>query len=147
MSKSSKNIKKHLAFNSHYIAFIPGMIIFLILGILCTIERDVWLAIAFYVVALFSAFCICVSPIYYIFTEKSVTIIYCFGISETINWSDIRSISKWGSWWFSRHLPFYQLSFPQIKKRPFFVNGEISYSKRTKKYIKKFYIKNVENYS
>ncbi len=146
MSKN-KNSKKHFALNSHYIVIIPFFIIMILFGTACAMENDIWLATAFYIFSLVPIFCLCISPIYYIFTDKSVIIIYCFGIKEIINWSDIRIASKHGSWWFDRSMPAYRLAYPQIKKRLFFVNGEISYSRKTAKYIKQFYKKKIEDYS
>ena len=146
MSKN-KNSKKYIAFNSHYVAIIPFFIVMISFAIYCTIDNDIWLATAFYIFSLIPIFCLCISPIYYIFTDKSITIIYCFGINDTIKWPDIKCVSKHGSWWFDRSMPVYRLSYPQIEKRPFFVNGEISYSRKTTKYIKQFYKKKIEDFS
>ncbi len=146
MSKN-KNIKKHFALNSHYIAIIPFFIIMILFGTACAMENDIWLATAFYIFSLIPIFCLCISPLCYIFTDESITIIYCFGINDTIKWSDIKCVSKHGSWLFDRSMPIYRLSYPQIEKRPFFVNGEISYSIKTTKYIKQFYKKKIEDFS
>ncbi len=141
----SKKNNMQYAFNSHHILHIPFLVIMISLGTFCIIDKDFWLAIVIYAFALLPIFCILISPLCYIFTEQDVTIIYCFGIKEIVKWSEVKDITKYGSW-FTRGLPHYRVSYPKFigtKKQPFFVNGEISCSKKTKKYIKMFYKKEI----
>lgn len=85
------------------------------------------------------------SPLYYVFDETAVTIVYHFKQREVIRWSDIREILSHGSWFFRNSgLPTYTLYYPVREKQPFFFRGEVSKSVRTTKLIKKYYNKKID---
>lgn len=81
---------------------------------------------------------------YYVFSEDSVEIIYLWGQKEEIKWDVVRSITQNGSW-ISRYSapPYYNFAYPVDKKRLFFMRGDVSKTRKTKKLIKKYYKKDI----
>ncbi|MBE6531852.1 MAG: hypothetical protein E7679_07210 [Ruminococcaceae bacterium] len=138
------NNKKQIALNKHLWLAVALFAIFVSISIFCISEKDIGLSIGFLVAALLPVFVFLISPMYYVFSEESVKIIYLWGQKEEIKWNAIRSITLYGSW-ISRGgaTPHYCIAYPTNKKRVFFVNGEISKTRKTKKLIQKYYRKNI----
>ena len=136
--------KKQYAFNKHLIFFAFVFAVLVMLTVVSALEGELWLAVGFGVFSLLPIFAFLFSPWYYIFSDTEVTIVYLFGIKDTICWYKVKSITEIGSW-FRRGggLPNYVLFFERKEKRPFFVNGEISKTLRTKKLIKKYWAKEI----
>jgi hypothetical protein len=140
MKKNLKSRHKtYIAFNTHL--FLPFFMFIVFLWLLIAFFREggVGFGIVCAIVILLSVFAFLISPLYIIFSYKEIKIVYVLGQTETIRWTDIRSITRFGG--FSRHepLPFYLLSYPKNKKSPFFVNGQIPKTFKTKRLIKKYY--------
>ena len=134
--------KKQIAINTHL--WLPGVlfIIFVIIAISCLKEKSIGLFIGFSVATLFPIFGFLISPMYYVFDEEGVEIIYLWGQKEEIKWNLITSVTLDGSW-MARYgePPHYHIAYPTNKKRAFFVSGDISKTKKTKKLITKYYKK------
>ena len=136
--------KRHIAFNTHLILFAILFAVFLGLSISCAIESDVGLSIIFGIFILLSVFVFAISPVYYVFSDEYVKIVYNFGLNEQIKWSEIRNISSMGSWLGKGGgLPHYVIAYPQKEKCPFFVVGEITKTAKTTKFITKHYKKKI----
>ncbi len=136
--------KKHIAVNTHLFLWCVLFIVFLGLSISCGTEKDFGLCILFALFILLPVFVFLISPLYYIFSDESVEIIYNFGQKEIIKWSDIRSISLMGSWIDDcGGLPHYVISYPIKEKRLFFVVGKIQKTRKTKKLIEMYYKKKI----
>ena len=137
------NNKKQIAINTHLWVPIVLFTVFMNMSIACIRENKIVLTVGFLIATLIPIFSFLISPVYYTFSEESITITYLFGQKEVIKWNSIRSITLYGSW-ISRGggTPHYHIVYPTNKKRAFFVNGEISKTRKTKRLIKKYYKKN-----
>ncbi|MBP3391353.1 MAG: hypothetical protein J6L76_01025 [Clostridia bacterium] len=136
--------KKHIAINTHLILCVVLFIVFLGLSISCAIESDIGLSIMFALFILLPLFVFGISPLYFVFSDECIEIIYNFGQKEIIKWSDIRNISLMGSLiGAGGGLPHYNIAYPQKEKRLFFVVGEIQKTRKTKKLIEKYYKKKI----
>ena len=132
--------KKHIAFNTHLVLCFALFIVFVALSISCAIESDIGLSIMFGIFVLLPIFVFAISPLYFVFSDEYVEIVYNFGQREIIKWKDIRNISLIGSWiGAGGGLPRYSIAYPKKGKRLFFVVGEITKSSRTTKLIKEYY--------
>lgn len=136
--------KKQIALNTHLILCLILSLVFLGLSISCAFENEIWLAIMFAIFTLLPIFVFTISPLYFVFSNEDVEIIYNFGQRERIKWNSVRSISLTGSW-ISKGggTPHYVFSYPKKEKTLFFVAGEIPKTRKTKKLIKKYYKKNI----
>ena len=136
--------KKYIAFNTHLILCFVLFLIFISLSIGCAIEKESGLGIMFALFTLLPLFVFGISPLYFVFSDECIKIIYSFGQKEVIKWSDIRNISLMGSWiGAGGGLPHYVVSYPKREKRLFFVVGEIQKTRKTKKFIEKYYKKKI----
>ena len=144
--KGGENMDKkmQIAINTHLWLPIVLFMIFMTISISCISENKIGMTVGFFLAASLSIFVFLISPIYYVFSEESITITYLFGQKEEIKWNSTRSITLYGSWISrGRATPHYHIAYPTNKKRPFFVNGNISKTRKTKRLIKKYYKKNI----
>lgn len=144
ITKEPKKLRKYRALNNNVILWLSLFVIFLSLAIFSLVGKENILAIAFFVFAVISTSPMLFSPIYYVFTKKGVTIVYHFGIKEEIEWWETKSITEKGSWFGGNGLPHYHIAYAKKKKRRFFVTGEIAKTHRTKRLLKKLYIKEIK---
>ncbi len=136
--------KKHIALNAHLILCVALFIIFLALSISCAMGNEIGLSIMFGIFVLLPIFVFAISPLYFVFSDEYIEIVYNFGQREKIKWKDIRNISLMGSWiGAGGGLPHYVIAYPRKEKRLFFVVGEIPKTRKTKKLIKKHYNKKI----
>ena len=137
--------KRQIAINTHLWFPIVIFAIFVLIAISCAAEQNTGAAIGFFMATLLPLFAFLVSPMYYVFSEESVEVVYLWGQKEEIEWDSIKSIHLLGSW-VSRGdaSPHFHIAYPTNKKRLFFMNGDISKTGKTKKLIKKYYKKDVE---
>lgn len=136
--------KKQIAINTHLVFIVVMYILFILLAIFSAKDREIWLAVGFAVFTLLPLFVFLISPMYYVFSEKSVKIIYLWAQKEEIEWNSVRSIELEGSWMVRRRgFPHYHLAYPKSEKTPFFVCGDISKTRKTKKLIEKYYKKHI----
>jgi len=98
----------------------------------------------FGIFVLLPVFVFAISPLYFVFSDECVEIVYNFGQREKIKWSDIRNISLMGSWiGGGRGFPHYEIAYPKKEKGLFFVVGEIQKTRKTKRFIEKYYKKKI----
>ena len=137
---SATPTKTYTAFNTHLFLPIGMFLIFLFIAISCVRNGEIGLAIGFGIATLLPIFVFLISPLYMVFSYKEVKIVYVMGQKEIIRWTDVRKIISFCGF-LSKHepLPYYALLYPQNKKRPFFVNGEIPKTFKTKRLIKKLF--------
>ena len=139
-----KTKQKHYAFNTQLFFVIALFAIFLVLSICAAIEREIGLSIGFAVATLLPIFVFLISPLCTAFSDEEIEIVYIMGQREIIKWRNIRSIYL-NSSWISRGggLPHYEVAYPTNDKRAFFVRGEIPKTRKTKKYIRMYYKKDI----
>lgn len=137
--------KKQIAINTHLWLPITLFVIFMTISVSCIHEKEIGMAVGFFLATLLPIFVFLISPVYYIFSEENVQIIYLWKQKEEIKWSSIQSIALYGSW-INRGgaTPHYHIAYPTNKKRVFFINGDISKTRKTKRLIKKYYKKNID---
>ncbi len=136
--KIDKQNKKHIAINTHLMLPIILFLIFVGISIASIVENELWGAIGFGIATILPIGVFVISPLYFVFDDEAAKIVYNFGQSLTIPWKEIREIFLLGSW-IGGGIPRYVISFPQRDKRLFFIVGEISKTRRTKKLIKSYY--------
>ena len=140
----NKTKQKHYALNTQLLLAIALFAVFLILSICSAVERKIGLSIGFAVATLLPIFVFLISPLYIVFSDEKIEIIYTMGQREIIRWDEIRSIYLMGSWISTGSAsPRYVIAYPTNVKFPFFVCGEIPKTWKTKKYIKKYYKKKI----
>ena len=101
--------------------------------------------VGFAIIALLHLFIFLISPMYYVFSEEKIEIIYLWKQKEEIKWNSIKHITLSGSW-ISRYAapPHYHIAYPTNKRRAFFINSDISKTRKTKRLIEKYYKKNID---
>lgn len=138
--------KKHIAVNTHLLLCVLMCAEFLWLCILCAGEKEIALSVLFGVFALVPVVVFFLSPLYVTFSADCIEIVYHFGLKERIRWSEIRNISVRGSWiGKGGGLPNYEIAYPCKEQRPFFVVGKIPKTRKTKRYIERYYKRNIED--
>ena len=135
-----KNGKKEIAPNTHLLLSTLLFAFFVLLSAFGIREQEIWTSIGFAVAACIPLFVFLISPMYYIFSEDGIEIVYLWGQKEDIKWTSIKSISFCGSW-INRGgaTPHYHIAYPSKKKRAFFVCGDVSKTNQTKKLLMKYY--------
>ena len=137
--------KKQIAVNTHLIFFAAFFLV--MLGIFESVARgkEIGLSIGFGLALLGPVVCFCISPLYFVFSDEYLEIVYLFGLKEQIKWSQIKCITRKGSW-ISKGggFPRYAIIYPSKEKRPFFVVGEISKTERTKRLLKHYYKREID---
>ena len=137
--------KRYIAFNTHLILCVFLFVVFLGLSISSAIIKEIGLSVGFAIFILVPVFVFAFSPLYFIFSDEYIEIVYNFGQREKIEWSDVRNISLIGSWLngVGFGFPRYHIAYPQKEKRLFFVLSEINKTRKTKKLIMKYYKKKI----
>ena len=117
------NEKKEIAINTHLWFCVAFIMFFLILSTFGIREKEIWSSIGFAIASLLPLFVFLISPMYYVFSDESVAIIYLWGQKEEIKWISVRNVTLSGSW-ISRGgaTPHYHIAYPTNKKRAFFIN-------------------------
>ncbi len=136
--------KKEIAINTHLWLPIVGFAVFLLLCILYIGEGAIGGAILFAIFSLIALFVFLTSPMYYVFTNKEIEIVYLWNQKEEIRWIYINNITLFGGW-LSRggSTPHYHINYP-AQKRLFFMTGDVSKTRRTKMLLKKHYGREIE---
>ena len=138
-SSVEDNRTKQVAFNTQLVVNLLG---FLTMSGLCVAgfaDKIMGMGVVFLLLALAIVLITAVSPVYYVFTEQTLTIVYCVGLREVIPWREIRGVSEFGSWVGGGHtLPYYSLAYPHVKKLPFWMRGEVAKTRRTKQLMQQF---------
>jgi Mn2+/Fe2+ NRAMP family transporter len=136
--------KKEIAINTHLWLPIVGFVVFLLLCILYIGEGAVGGAIVSAFFVLISLFVFLTSPMYYVFTNKEIEIVYLWGQKEEIRWIHINNITLFGGWLTRGDgAPHYHINYP-AQKRLFFMTGDISKTRKTKRLFKNHYGRKIE---
>ncbi len=142
--KPDKRGKKHIAVNTQLISLVIIFFMFALVSLVAALENKIVVAIVCGIMALFIVYCFMISPMYVVFDDNGVKIVYNFGQHLNIAWCEVRSISLVGSVFVkSDGLPRYVIFFPQTEKKPFFVAPEIPKTFKTKRLIKRYYKKDI----
>ncbi len=142
--EKEQKIRKYRALNTHIFLWISMSALLGAFAVFSFFGKEARLAAVFFAFAIISLSPMAFAPIYYVFTKKGVTIVYFFGIKEEIEWWETKSIVEKGRWFSGNSLPHYHINYPKKKKRRFFVTGDITKTHRTKRLLKKLYIKEIK---
>ena len=135
-----EKVKRYKAINTHIILWVLLFVSLGVLSVYTFLGKENKLAIVFLVFAIIGISPVIFSPTHYIFTQKSITIVYLFGVKERVEWWEIRKITETGEG-FGAH---YNIKYSKKKKHPFFATGEIIKNRRTRKLLERFYIKDIK---
>ena len=144
-TKAPVSTEKYIALNNHVL---PNSLFvsfgFLLVSFGLWAEETVFCVFGVILVLIFM-FLLLISPTHYVFSNEAVVICHPFKRREIIPWEDIRSISKYGSWFYPEHNGFthYKIHY-RHEKEILFLNGEICKSRKTKGLLQKYYKGNVE---
>ena len=142
--KKDKKDKKEIALNTQLWLHLLLFVLFVFFSVLFAKDGDIGGAVGFAVAALLPLFVFAISPMYYVFSEDRLEIIYLWNQKEVIKWSMVNSITFDGSW-ISKYSspPHYHIAYCSKNKTVFFLDGDVSKTGRTKKLIAKYYKKSI----
>ncbi len=135
--------KKHIAINTHLLLPLTLLSVFIGMSVAFAVEDEIAESIICGIIALIPIFVLLIQPMYFVFDDDKVKIVYNFGLTETIYWRTVRCISLTGSWFAHGAPPCYVIAYPKKGKMPFFVTGDIPKTRKTKKLIKLYYGKDI----
>lgn len=130
---------KERALNPHLWIFGALAVFFCTFGIAVLTVGATVLGIVLLLVAGIGAFLFVISPVYYLFGKRGVTIVYLLGDREVIPWGSVRSITAGGSY-ISKYdaLPHFTVAYPHTGGR-FYMRGEIAKTRKTRRLLEKYY--------
>jgi len=131
---------KNVVINIYLVLSVILFFVLLGIAVLCAIENEIGLCIGFSLFLAVPVIAFVFSPLYFVFSDDCVEIVYHFGKKEQIKWRDIKEIKLAGSWIrkFAAY-PRYVIDYRGKENRPFFVAGQIPKTRKTKKQLKKYY--------
>ena len=124
--------ERQIALNSHFILFLFFSLALFLLFLCSLITNEIIGAIFFFLFFLLGITVTSFLPIYIMFSETEITIIYFWKTKERISWDLVKYIEAGGSWFSKEPLPYYRIIYPTAKKKPFFISGEIPRTKKTR---------------
>jgi len=144
-TKTPVNTEKNIAINNHVFAFLFAAFVGCLFASFGSMIEEIIFIVGGTVIVLIFLFLLLISPTHYIFSNENVVICHPFKRREKIVWEDIRSIKRYGSWFYKTlfGLPHYKVYY-RHEKEVLFLNGEICRSRKTKKLLQKYYKGNVE---
>ncbi len=144
-TKAPEKTEKQIALNNHIFAYSFAVFVgFLGASFGLETEEPFFIVFGILIILVF-VFLLLISPTHYVFSNEGVVICHPFKRREAILWEDIRSINKYGSWFYhtSSGLTHYKIYY-RHEKEVIFLNGEICRSRRTKRLLQKYYKGTVE---
>ena len=129
-----KNEKtKFVALNTQNFIWMFLLVLFVALSVICFTDRSIVMGIIFLVISAAPVAVILLSPLYYVFTDEGVTIVYTIGGQEIIDWKKVNTVRYFGSWIAkgSGSPHYYIAHYGDKTKR--YMNSEIAKTMKTKK--------------
>ena len=145
-------MKRKIAFNTHFVLFFVVMVIFSVFTAFFLINGNVFSAVVCAIPTVIMIFVVLISPVMYAFEDDKLTIRYCIGIKEIVEWKEIRSITRCVGWFIGksngadRGLPVYEVDYQRKKNLPSFVKPCIVNNTKTTNLLKEYYKKNIKEY-
>ncbi len=137
--------QKHTVFNTYLFFPIAMFLLFTSITIAAACFGEIGLAIGFGIFIPLPIAVFLLVPLYFVFDEKELKIVYNFGQSLNIEWKSVRKIYISGYWFpSSGRPPHYVFVVPQTKEKPFFVVPEIPKTRKNKKLIMLYYGGDIE---
>ena len=134
-----KQLPEYKVFNRQIILVLSLFIVLLIFSINCFLTNEIDFALLLLIGAIL-VFLISFSfPLYFVFSPKSITVVWLLPFKKTIHWSSINNIHE--NKWFSSidHLPNYSIMYVYNHKGNQIIKEfDIPRNKRTKKFIEKY---------
>ena len=132
-------------FNKRLLGFIADMLVFAVVTV-WFFRVDNGLGVLCATLTVIQFFYIFISPIYYVFTDDSLTIKYFFGVEENIPWRKVNSIREHHSFHHKRYAFFksYKIDYRSEEKQHFLMDGTISKNKQITQLLKEYCPKKFE---
>jgi len=131
---------KNVVINIYLVLSVILFFVLLGIAVLCAIENEIGLCIGFSLFLAVPVIAFVFSPLYFVFSDDCVEIVYHFDVKEQIRWKDIQRVTLMGSWFGKFNSPpHYVIAYYRKGKVPFFVAGRIPKTRKTKKLIKQYY--------
>lgn len=136
--------KNQIAFNRQQVIWFLIFFEFIAITVKCMLEKEILLAVLSGLFVFAGAFVILTQPLYFVFSEEQVEIVYLL-LRMRIRWDSVRNIWLEGdNFGVAGNWPRYVIAYPQTKKLPFFALGEIPKTSRTKKLMEMYYKKEIK---
>ena len=87
-----KQTAQYKVFNRQIILFLSLFTVLLILSISCFLTNQTDVALLFLICAILVSLGVFLSPIYFVFSPKSITAVWLMSFKKTIHWSSVNSI-------------------------------------------------------
>ena len=125
--------KKVKAINTQNFIWLFCFAILLMIAVVCFVDGS-WIAgIIFSVLAIMPVSVVLLSPLYYVFTDEGVTIVYTLGGEEKISWQKVNKVKLFSSWLAKGSgSPHYYISHDGDKPKGY-MSSEIAKTMKTKK--------------
>ena len=125
--------KKVKAINTQNFIWLFCFAILLMIAVVCFVDGS-WIAgIIFSVLAIMPVSVVLLSPLYYVFTDEGVTIVYTLGGEEKISWQKVNKVKLFSSWLAKGSgSPHYYISHDGDKSKGY-MSSEIAKTMKTKK--------------
>lgn len=125
--------KKVKAINTQNFIWLFCFAILLMIAVACFVDGS-WIAgIIFSVLAIMPVSVVLLSPLYYVFTDEGVTIVYTLGGEEKISWQKVNKVKLFSSWLAKGSgSPHYYISHDGDKPKGY-MGSEIAKTMKTKK--------------
>ncbi len=125
--------KKCIALNTQNFIWAFLLVIFAVISVICFVDGS-WIAgTVFLLMSAMPIAVILLSPLYYVFTDEGVTIVYTLGGKEVIAWQEVNTVRYFGSWIAkgSGSPHYYIAHYGDKPKR--YMSSEIAKTMKTKK--------------
>lgn len=134
-----KPIETYKVFNRQIILFLALFIILLIISIKCFSTNDTDIAIFLLTGAILISLGIFLSPMYFVFSSKSLTAIWLVSFKKTISWGSINSIIEYKLLSAVDYFAHYEIMYRyNYKGKQLIKQFDLPRNKRTRKFVEKF---------
>ena len=137
--KKIKTTEQYRVFNRQIVLFFCGFIVLLIFSISCffSIENDI--ALFLLIGAVLVSFGIFLSPLYFVFSSKSLTAVWLLGRKKTIHWSSVNNIIECKLFSAIDDLAHYEIMYCyNYKGKQMIRQFDLPRNKRTRRYVEKY---------
>ena len=128
-----KNKNSYVAVNTQNFIWLFAFALLLGIALICFFDGSAVMGVIFSVLAVMPVSVILLSPLYYVFTDEGVTIVYTLGGKEKISWRAINKVKLFSSWLAKGSgSPHYYISHDGDKPKGY-MNSEIAKTFKTQK--------------
>ena len=134
-----KQIETYKVFNRRIVLFLALFIILLIISIKCFLSNDTEVALFLLAGAVLVSLGIFLSPLYFLFSSKSLTAIWLLPFRKTIYWSSVNNIIEYKLFSAVDDLAHYEIMYNYNYKGAQMIRQfDLPRNKRTRKFVEKY---------